>query len=223
MKTQILPSPYPWKKLRNTALFFLTILVITLISGCPPDDEDTWRIDQDGIISTWILKSAVFREEVDLDGPGNLLPITDAKSVLYDIFNVYANCSSIEEIAFEFTDEPEFQDLQYFSGIGYSAKIVCPEGQGISSWVFDYSFYEVSGSNSRFSLWLFKYNINDPLKLFEWKDAILLSITHSEVIDGKYFFYGYLNPDATLISSLPEPKPDLTFDFVFERVDPHLE
>jgi len=224
MKTQILPAGDTRKRILSLAFLLLTILVLMLISGCPPDDEDTWRITEDGIISTWILKSAEFREPVDLDGPGNIMPTTDAKTVLFDLFNVYVNCSSIEEIAFEFTDEPAKNKdaMGPYGYVAYSANAVCPQGQGITSWIFDYVFYDYEDSDYDPLLVLYKVDINDPFELFDWttKD-IWLKITHSEIINGKYTISGHSNED-TWLSSLPDPKPDLTFDFTFERVDPHL-
>jgi hypothetical protein len=230
MKTPILLLPYRWKKLINATLFFIAILVITLISACPPDDEDTWRVEQDGILSSWILKSAEFREMVDLDGPGNMLPTTDAKSVLFDIFNVYGNCSSIEEIAFRFTDEPPMQEDvgDLFTFTPHYAEIDCPEGMGISSWVFDYAFIDNSSTDLYdyiAKIYVIRKDINDPLELFDWQGVMVLRITSSEIIDGRYTFSGYSYQavqNYDLVSSLPDPKPDLTFDFVFERVDPHM-
>ncbi|HBH22864.1 MAG TPA: hypothetical protein DDY13_05515 [Cytophagales bacterium] len=226
MKTHVSLSHDLRKRVINTALLITAILLLILFSGCPPaDEEDTWRIEQDGILSSWILESAEFREMVDLDGPGNMLPTTDAKSVLFDIFNVYGNCSSIEEIAFRFTDDPPFQeDIGIIYGdVVFYAEVECPEGMGISSWVFDYSFNDRFNDDNESDLLIIKKAINDPLGLFDWDGVISLLISHSEIINGKYTISGHSKPGYNLTSSLPEPKPDLTFDFVFERVDPHLD
>ena len=207
---------------RSVSIFLMILLVIVLCD-CSSDDEDTWSIIDDGVVSSWILKSAVFRSPVDLDGPGVMLPTTDAKSLIYDIFDVYANCGTIDDIPFQFTNDPPLDpNLNFlFGGNAHSANAVCPEGQGVTSWMCDYLFLDNSGTSFDPGLDLFRLDIIDPLQLLDWQGGIGLKIESSEIINGKYTISGRTITPNTLISSLPEPKPDLTFDFVMERIDPH--
>lgn len=202
----------------------LMILLVVILCDCSSDDEDTWQIIDDGIVSSWILKSAVFRSPVDLDGPGNILPTTDAKEVIYGIFDVYVNCGSIDDIPFQFTTEPPLNIglSVYYEGTAFSANAVCPEGQGVTSWVCDYAFADNSGTEYKPLIYLLKQNPVDPALLFDWQGGMILRVLSSDVIDGRYTISGELR-EGSLISSLPEPKPDLTFDFVMERIDPHQE
>lgn len=208
--------------LRSISIILLLLMFITL-TDCSSDDEDTWQIIDDGIVSSWILKSAVFRNQVDLDGPGNMQPTTDAKSLIYDIFDMYGSCGSIDDLPFQFTTEPPLNpDLIFlFGASAHSVNAVCPDGQGVTSWVCDYLFLDNSGTSFQPSINLYRLDIIDPGQLLDWQGGISLVIESSEIIDGKYTISGSTGVPNTLISSLPEPKPDLAFDFVMERVDPH--
>lgn len=206
---------------RSISIFLLILLAVVLCE-CSSDDEDTWQIIDDGMVSSWVLKSAVFRSPVDLDGPGVMMPTTDAKAVIYDLYDMYANCGSIDDIPFQFTTEPPVDQnlVAWFSSLAYSANAVCPQGQGVTSWVCDYAFVDNSGTEFKPLLYLFKIDPVDPAQLFDWQGVITLRILSSEIIGGKYTISGELREDS-FISSLPDPKPDLTFDFVMERIDPH--
>jgi hypothetical protein len=61
-----------------------------------------------------------------------------------------------------------------------------------------------------------KDEIIDPGKLFNWSGGIHFHIKSEDDTGGKYSISGYV---TGLISSLPDPKPELTFDFTLERVE----
>ena len=78
----------------------------------------------DAIEGTWVLKSTEFRGSVDLDGDGNMRPTTEVKTLIYELLGVFDNCSSLDDIPFEFTDVPPKNKDEL--------------GQRITGWVFDY-------------------------------------------------------------------------------------
>ncbi len=222
MKTHSLELSNCLKKLLYITVNLLLIVVLFLFSACPPsEDEEYGEVELDGIEGTWVLKSATFRQSVDLDGPGNMLPTTDAKTLIYELLGVYNNCSSLDDIPFEFTDEPakNKDNMGQYGELARSAYAICPQGQGITSWSFDYYLSPNLGDDYYPIIYIFKPDVIDPGELLNWQGGFLLRVTQTDINNEKYTISGHLREES-LESSLPDPKPDLTFDFVMERIDP---
>lgn len=204
-------------------LIACTILLVLMTTSCKKKNEVTWRILEDGITGTWILKDAVFRNPIDLDGPGLMQPTRDAKTLLYDLLDVYKNCSSVNEISFRFTDEPprEFKDNFWFP-FANACFAVCPQGFGITEWLCDYQFYDKWDGKEYdipAQVVVLKYDINDPADLILTENLTLyLIITGEDTTDGKYSISGHSGEDS-MKSNYPDNNPDMIFDWVMERVD----
>lgn len=201
-------------------LIVCIVLPILLTVSCKKKGEDTWSIIEDGIEGTWILKEAVFRNQIDLDGPGPMLPTTDAKTVLFDLMEVYNNCSSILDIPFSFTDEPPLgiADAWLFP-FAHAAYAVCQEGFGITAWVFDYQFQSDNYPDYPPQIYVVKKDIKDPGNFWQNNNLeFFFVITGDDTSGGKYSISGRANADQ-MRSTYPDFNPDLTFDWVMERVD----
>ena len=216
----------PPKSSKTCFQHFIILCLIALLpvfSACPPDNEDTWKILEDGIEGTWILKEAVFRNQIDLDGPGPMLPTTDARTMLFDLMEVYNNCSSVFDIPFNFTDEPPQGIAEsWLLPYAHAAFAVCQEGYGITAWVFDYQFQSDNYPEFPPQIFVVKKDINDPGNLWQNNNLeFFLIITGEDTSGGKYSISGHTGTNS-MSSTFPDYNPDLTFDWVMERIDPHL-
>lgn len=208
----IMKKNYFTRKKLKTLLYQITLVFIIFYflnnfsnCDCESISENALRISSEGIIGTWVLTSAVFRDEVDLDGPGGMLPTTDAKAVFYQIFDMYGSCSSIDDVPIEFIHATGLES-------GLMAEAKCPEGYGVDSWVFDYNF------NTRDEAFPYiniqREKINDPGKLYAWRGFMYMYIVSEDYSGGKTVLSGY----ASLYSALPGSK-DFVFDFVLKKID----
>jgi len=171
------------------------------------------------MVGTWILKEAVFRNQIDLDGPGPGQTTTDAKSLIYDLLDVYSNCSSDAEIVFEFSDDPPIWD-HYSLYKEKSLFAVCPEGFGITAWIADYTFDDGTLSRDKPYVIVYKEEVNDPADFINDGNLIVFfKITGEIITDDKYSISGECI--SSFISNYPDHNPDMSFDWVMERVDTH--
>jgi len=156
------------------AIGLLLFVVIAITNRCTCDDEENMEVPSElDIVGTWILRSADFPEEVDLDGSGPMLPMTDIKDYLLVLFDVYANCSSLDEIPIQFSDDIAVEATSEDPTNKYEVNAVCPEGQGITSQIGTYYM-------DRYSTDFFYLEIealNDPGNLISWGGAMYIQIT----------------------------------------------
>jgi len=98
------------RKYLSFPILAVSLLALTiLLSGCPKkDEEDPFTSDRlTWVDGTFKFTSASFQEVIDFDGEGPMAPTDDALLLLYDIFNIYLECSSFEPV-FEFTEDLKF-------------------------------------------------------------------------------------------------------------------
>lgn len=208
------------KRLFLKAGIALISMCLLLTSDCSCDDDDLLSAGaiENIMFGKWIIKSAEFDDEVDLDGPGPMLPTTDAKSVLLQIFNFYGGCSSISEIPLEFTRDPA-SDPDAIASYGNSARSVnafCPEGYGITTWVFDYVYadYDEGGFSNAWGFYILKDEIDDIGNLFDWNGSMFMRYFDNSENETEFEWYCI---SESFQSSLEESKPNLEFRLVLER------
>lgn len=68
--------------------------------------------------------------DVDFDGDGPMKPTKDIKYFLLDLFDVYANCSSIDKIPIQFSDELASPITSADPTKKFRIFAVCSTGQG---------------------------------------------------------------------------------------------
>jgi hypothetical protein len=166
-------------QLKTIALLLFAAVAIT--NRCTCDDDENMEVPSElDIVGTWILRSADFQEEVDLDGSGAMLPMTDIKDYLFILFDVYTNCSSLEEITLQFTNTIAVEATSEDPTNKYQVNAVCPEGQGITSQIATYYMdpYTADG------FYLEIERINDPANLINWEGFLYIQITEQSNIGG---------------------------------------
>jgi hypothetical protein len=154
------------KSRKHIKLILLVLFVaICLTNRCDCSDENLEVPSEINIVGTWILKSAEFQEDdIDLDGDGPMQPIKDIKYLLLELFNVYATCSSIDEIPLQFSDVITTPATSNDPNNKYGVYAVCPEGQGITSQIGEY-YMDIYRSDA---FYLEIDEFNDPANLFDW-------------------------------------------------------
>jgi hypothetical protein len=192
---------------RAKAIFLILFVVIGATNRCDCDDENMEVESELDIVGTWILRSAEFETEIDLDGDGPMLPMKDIRNFLLDAFNVYANCSSIDEIPLQFSDEIASAATSADPTNRYRVYAVCPEGQGITSQIGVYYMDPYRARSFYFEI----EEINDPGNLIEWEDQMFITITEDLNQDGVRIMHG----NSALIHK--ESFSYKRFDFVFEE------
>jgi hypothetical protein len=138
------------------------------------------------LVGIWIIKSAEFQEEVDLDGDGPMLPMKDIKDFLLGLFDVYASCSSLDEIPIEFSDDIATPATSENPTNKYSVYAVCPAGQGVTSQIAVY--YTDPYSADGFYLEI--EELNDPGNLIEWGGSMYIIITEQSSSGGIRSMHG---------------------------------
>lgn len=178
-----------WKFTKPVLLVLFVVICMTNRCECDDDESNTVSSDLD-IVGTWILKSAVFQEDdVDLDEDGPMLPIKDAKYFLFGLFDIYANCSSIDEIPIQFSEEIASPGI---SGkpARYYVNAVCTEGQGITSPFAEYYL----NPESRTSFIIEIDELNDPAGLIDWEQGYLvIFVTEDSVSAGTRTMNGFVS------------------------------
>ena len=154
---------------------FLAVLLIVMaivLSGCPKKNEEDplTANDLDWIEGTFIFKYATFVEMVDMDDEGPIQPTDNALDCLYDIFNMYSQCSSMNP-TFEFTVEGNLN--QY-----------CVE-TGQSRYLGSFTFNDVEQWVS-----IFNMEWNNPGDLYHVFSPVRLYIQQANKIDGLWNFQG---------------------------------
>ncbi len=94
--------------LRSMVRFISLMIFFFILMGCSEEGTSTTRdFDVDDLVgnvkeTTWILKSAVLDTPFDPDGDGPMLPLSDIKPLIFQMFHFFDNCSSVEEIPIQF-------------------------------------------------------------------------------------------------------------------------
>ena len=192
---------------RTRIIFFVLFVTIGAVTRCDCDDESMEVPSEIDVIGTWIIKSAEFREEVDLDGDGPMSPVKDIKYLLLDLLNVYATCSSMDEMPIRFSDDIVSPATSEDPVNKLGVYAVCPAGQGITSQIAMY-YMDPYRSNA---FYLEIEELNDPAGLFDWNGKMQVFITQDITVDGVRNLYG----SSSLIPS--GTRHYQHFDFVLEE------
>lgn len=173
---------------KRTKIIFMAIFVaIGATNRCDCDEESLEVPSEIDIVGTWILKSAQFQEDdVDFDGDGPMFPIKDIKFLLLDLLNVYATCSSIDEMPIRFSNEIASPATSANPTNKYSVYAVCPAGQGITSQIGVYYMDPYRANGLYFEI----EELNDPGNLIDWGGNFNISITDDFISDGKRILHG---------------------------------
>ena len=161
------------KKYISFPFLALSLLVMAiLLSGCKKKDEEDplTANDLDWIEGTFIFKNATFVEMVDMDDDGPMQPTDNALYCLYDIFNMYLECPSINP-TFEFTKMGDFNQF-------------CIE-TGQSRYIGSFTFNDVEQWVS-----IFVGDWNNPGDLYHIFQPFRLFIQQANKIDGLWNFQG---------------------------------
>lgn len=195
-----------WKHIK--LVLFVLFVAICITNRCDCSDDNLEVESEINVVGTWILKSAEFQEDdVDLDGDGPMQPIKDIKYLLLDLFNVYANCSSIDEMPIQFSNEIASEATSDDPTNKYGVYAVCPEGQGITSQIAVY-YMDIYRPNA---FYLEIKELNDPANLIDWEGHMLIRVTEETIRDGTRITYG----SGSLIPSGSARYQH--FDFVLEE------
>jgi len=192
---------------RTRIIFFVLFVAIGAVTRCDCDDESMEVPSELDIFGTWILKSADFKEDVDLDGDGPMIPRRDIQYFILELLNVYASCSSIDEMPIQFSDELVSEPTSADPTIRYKIYAVCPEGMGVTSKIGAYYMdpYRVN------AFYLEIDNLNDPANLLRWEGQLFMTISEDLTVDGVRTLHGY---SALLLNSSSGYKQ---FEFVLEE------
>jgi hypothetical protein len=194
------------KRVKTIVLLLFIAVIIT--NRCDCDDEDDLEVPSEiDVVGTWILKSADFEEEVDLDGSGPMLAMTDIKDYLLGLLNVYATCSSLDEIPIEFSDKVASEATSADPTNKYQVNAVCPEGQGITSQIATYYMDPYSSD----AFYLKVEEANDPGNLINLGGPLYFIVEEQSNSGGVRSFRGR----STLLPSNSSHYE--RFNFVFEE------
>ena len=83
---------------RARVIFVIFFVAIAATNRCDCDDESMEVPSELDILGAWILKSADFREDVDLDGDGPMIPRRDIQYFILDLFFILFLESSIANV-----------------------------------------------------------------------------------------------------------------------------
>ncbi|GEM_PF-5249244 len=173
-------------RLFKPALFILFVAVCS-INRCTCDDDNLEVPSEIDVVGTWILKSAEFQnDDVDLDRDGPMGPVKDIKFLLLGWLDVYANCSSLEEIPLRFSEDLAKEPTSDDPDRRYIVYAVCPNGQGVTSPIAEY-YIEKYQPNA---FYLRLNELNDPANLIEWNGSMLVFITNDIVKNGVRQLHG---------------------------------
>ncbi len=193
---------------RFKTIILLLFVVVIITNRCDCDDEDDLEVPSEiDVVGTWILISADFQEEVDLDGSGPMLAMTDIKDYLLGLLNVYANCSSLDEIPIQFTDNIASEATSADPTNKYQVNAVCPEGQGITSQI---ATYYIDPYRSH-AFYLKVEEANDPGNLINLGGPLHFIVEEQSNSGGVRSFHGH---SALLPSNSSHYE---RFNFVFEE------
>jgi hypothetical protein len=161
--------------------FFVIFVAICAINRCTCDDESLEVPSEIDVFGTWILKSAEFQnDDVDLDREGPMGPVKDIKYLLLGWLDVYANCSSIEEIPLRFSEDLSEELTSANPTKNYIIYAVCPLNQGITSQIATF-YIDVYQPNA---FYIEVEKLNDPGDLIEWGGSMHVYITNQIVRNG---------------------------------------
>ena len=173
-------------RLFKPALFILFVAVCS-INRCTCDDENLEVPSEINMVGTWILKSAEFQnDDVDLDRDGPMEPVKDIKFLLLGWLDVYASCSSLEEIPLQFSEDLAKEPTSADPVKRFIVYAVCPDGQGVTSPIAEY-YIEKYQSNA---FYLSLNKLNDPANLIEWNGSMLVFINNDVVKNGVRQLHG---------------------------------
>jgi hypothetical protein len=194
------------KGIKTIVLLLFVAVIIT--NRCVCDDDENLEVPSEiDVVGTWILISADFQEEVDLDGSGPMLPMTDIKDFLLGLLNVYATCSSIDEIPIEFSDKIASEATSADPTNEYQVNAVCPEGQGITSQIATYHMDPYRSHDFYLEL----EELNDPSNLIKWRGSMSFRVTEQSSSGGVRSLHGV----SSLVPSNSSHYEH--FNFVFEE------
>ena len=193
---------------RFKTIVLLLFVAVILTNRCDCDDDDDMEVPSEiDVVGTWILRSADFQEEVDLDGYGPMLPMTDIKDYLLGLLDIYANCSSLDEIPIQFSDKIASEATSEDPTNKYEVNAVCPAGQGITSQIATYYIDRYSS----YAFYLEIEELNDPGNLINWGGSLYIQITEQSNSGGVRSLHGQS-------SLLPSNSSHYErFNFVFEE------
>jgi len=171
---------------RTRIIFLILFVAIGATNRCDCDEESMEVPSEIDVVGTWILKSAEFREEVDLDGDGPMSPVKDIKYLLLNLLNVYATCSSMDEMPIQFSNEIVSPATSEDPENKFGVYAVCTAGQGVTSQIAMYYMdpYRSDGFYMEID------ELNDPADLFDWNGNMLFIITQDITVDGVRVLHG---------------------------------
>jgi len=159
------------KKITYIVPFVILLSIALIISACKSKEEqEEFALSMEYVEGNFMITEATFLEPVDLDGDGALLPTTDARQCLYDIFDIYINCPTEDTSIFVF-DSPNFYHLCGLT----------QESRELGSYTYE-NTYQI--------LLLYLNYWNNPGGYFVEQQAIHFDIEEDNRVDGVWILQG---------------------------------
>ena len=173
---------------RFKPVLLILFVIVCSINRCTCDDDDNLEVPTElNIAGTWILKSAEFQDDdVDLDGDGPMEPIKDIKFMLLDWLDVYANCSSMDEVPLHFSEDLAQELTSAETTKKFLIYVVCPAGMGITSPIAAY-YFDIYRANA---FYIEVDELNDPGNFIDWNGSMHVFITDDLIIGGTRQLHG---------------------------------